>query len=65
MVIDIDALRRDLIDYYGTAMTSGFPMAMMNLSKVENASPEELVSIARANGFDLSKYQVYDREEER
>ena len=65
MTIDVDALRRDLIDYYGSAMFSGMPAAMMDLTKVENASPEELVSIARTNGFDLSKYQVYDREEER
>ena len=65
MVIDIDALRRDLIDYYGSAMFSGMHAAMMDLTKVENASPEEVVEIALENHFDLSKYQVYDREEER
>ena len=46
-------------------MFSGMPAAMMDLTKVENASPEEVVEIALENHFDLSKYQVYDREEER
>ncbi len=63
MTIDIDELRSDLIDYFGTAMSSGMPVAIIDLSKVENASPEELVKIAIANGFDISKYQVNDRDE--
>ena len=58
MTIDIEALRRDLADYFGTAAFSGMPMAMMDLSRVENASPEELVRIAQKNGFDLTKYRV-------
>jgi len=63
MTIDIDELRNDLIDYFGTAMSSGMSVAIIDLSKVENASPEELVKIAIANGFDISKYQVNDRDE--
>ncbi len=55
MNIDIERLRRDLIDYFGTAM-SMFPVAMMELSQVENASPEKLIEIARKNGFDLRDY---------
>ena len=58
MTIDIEALRRDLEDYFGTAAFSGLPMAIMDLSKVENASSEELVRIAVKNGFDLTKYRV-------
>ena len=42
--IDFERLREDLIDYFGTAMMQ-FPMAMMDLSKVENASCEELIMI--------------------
>ena len=42
--IDIEKLRDDLIDYYGTAM-SFHPMAMMDLSKVKNADPDELIEI--------------------
>lgn len=55
MNIDIERLRRDLIDYFGTAM-SVLPTAMMELSQVENASPEKLIEIAWKNGFDLRKY---------
>lgn len=58
MTINVEALRRDLEDYFGTAAFSGLLMAMMDLSRVENASPEELVRIAQKNGFDLTKYRV-------
>ena len=55
MNIDIERLRRDLIDYFGTAM-SVFPVAMMELSQAEKASPEKLIEIAKKNGFDLRDY---------
>ena len=54
--IDTDRLRRDLMDYYGTAMFSGFPMAVVDLSRIERASDEELIEIAHKNGVDLSEY---------
>ena len=57
MTIDVDKLRRDLMDYFGSAMQY-YPQAVIELSKVESASPEELVNIALANGFDLSDYEV-------
>ena len=34
------------------------PMAVMDLTKVEKASPEELVDIAQDNGFNLEDYQI-------
>ena len=55
MNIDYEKLRSDLIDYYGTAI-SFHPMALMDVSKVKNADPKELVEIALKNGFDLEKY---------
>lgn len=54
-MIDYEKLRKALIDYYGTAVILN-PMAMVDLLKVQNASDEELVEIARRNGFDLTKY---------
>ena len=51
-----DALRADLIDYFGTAMFGASPLAMMELSRVENATGDELIHIAENNGFDLNKY---------
>ena len=56
MLINIDKLKRDLIDYYGTAAFSGMPAAMIDVFDVENASPEKLVELARHAGFDLRNY---------
>lgn len=56
--IDIEKLREDLIDYYGTAMFNASPLAVMELTKVENATPEELIQIALKNKIDLSNYQI-------
>ena len=60
MRINIEALRQDLIDYFGTAMM-GNPIALMELVKVEQASPEELVKIAEDNNFDLEDYKIYEK----
>ena len=56
--IDVDRLRRDLKDYYGTAMFNSSPLAVMELSKVERASDHEIVEMARENGVDLRKYII-------
>lgn len=56
-MIDIERLRDDLIDYFGTAMFYN-PAAMMDLEKVRKASDEELIEIAKNNGFDLDKYRI-------
>ena len=57
-IIDYERLRRDLIDYFGSAMFSGMPMAIVDLSDVEMASYEELLMIAQRNSFDLREYQI-------
>ena len=54
--IDIERLRRDMEDYYGSAMFNGFPMAIMDLSRIESLSDRELVELAQKNGVDLRKY---------
>ena len=54
--IDVNSLRRDMEDNYGTAMFNGFPMAVVDLAKVERMSDRELVETAQKNGMDLSKY---------
>ena len=56
--IDVCRLRRDMKDYYGTAMFNASPLAVMELTKVENATPEELIQIALKNKIDLSNYQI-------
>ena len=54
--INIEKLRRDLIDYFGSASFNGFPIAAMELISVENASDEKLINIAINNNFDLNEY---------
>lgn len=56
--IDVNRLRRDMKDYYGTAMFNGFPMAVMDLSKVERLSDRDLIELAQKNGMDLRKYII-------
>lgn len=57
VTIDIERLRSDLMDYFGSAMMI-FPLAVMDLTEVEKASPEELLILARRNGFDLNDYVI-------
>ena len=54
---DFESLRSDLMDNYGTAMCSGFPMAVMDLGRVERASESELLQIAQKEGYNLNKYK--------
>ena len=56
MEYDYVSLRDDLLDYFGTATFSSFPMSMVDLSHVDRASNEQLLHIAMQNGFDLNKY---------
>ena len=54
---DVNRLRKDMQDDYGTAMMNGFPAAMIDLSKVERASDEELLRMAQEQGVDLGRYE--------
>ncbi len=56
--IDIDALRVYLLDYCGTAMFSGFPVAVLDVTDIERASGEELCRIAERLGVDLRRFVV-------
>lgn len=60
ITIDVDALREDLKDYYGSAMQYE-PAAVMDLIKVERASDSEIVKIAQDNHFNLFDYEVKGR----
>lgn len=54
--IDVDKLRQDLIDYFTSAMFMVSPVALVDLTEVENASDEKVIKIALDNGFDLHNY---------
>jgi len=47
----IEDVRDALRDYYGTAMVSGFPMAGMDLARVDSMSDEEVLRDAYKNGL--------------
>ena len=56
-MIDVERLRKDLIDYFGAAMMY-YPQTMINLSEVENADYNSLIDIALRNGFNLDNYRI-------
>ena len=58
VTIDVDRLRRDIKDYYGTAMFNTSPISVMDLSQIERASDLEIIEIAQRNGIDISDYIV-------
>lgn len=58
MVINIEDLRKDLIDYFTSAMFMVSPSAMMDVQRVEQASSEELIEIAQQCKFDIDKYII-------
>jgi hypothetical protein len=57
--IDIEKLREDLIEYFTIAMYMVSPIALVDLSEVENANDEEIIKIAIENKFDLNKYMKW------
>ena len=46
---DAEELREKLKDYYGTAMVSGNPMAVIDLARIENMNAEEIQREAQKN----------------
>ena len=54
-----EQLRKDLIDYYCSAMFMGFGSAMINILDIEKATEEQLLIIAEREHFDLRKYTTY------
>ena len=46
----IDQLRKQLEDYYGTAMQE-FPMAVLDLSDIEQMTDEEVIDEAKRLGW--------------
>ena len=54
--IDVDRLRDDLIDYFTGAYFNVSPVAVIDMTEVENASDYEVIKIASQNGFNLLNY---------
>lgn len=58
ITIDIDRLRSDLEDYYGTGAFSGMPAMMMEVIDIQRMSDEEVAQKAIEMRIDLSQYQI-------
>ena len=57
MNVDIERLRQDLIDYFGS-VTPIYSMVIMDVINMENADIYKLIEIAKNNGFDLNNYII-------
>lgn len=55
MELNYEKLRRDIMEYYGTAF-GDFPIALIDVISVERASDEELFEIAQKLKLDLREY---------
>ncbi len=51
--IDIDALRDYLMDCCGSAIFSGFPVAIIDVAEIESTDGHELCQIAEQFGVNL------------
>lgn len=56
--IDTDKLRDYLEDYCGTAASSGFPVALLDVRDIENMDGYELCEKAEDLGIDLERFRV-------
>lgn len=57
MNYDYERLRKDLVEYFGSALAYN-PMAIMDVNRVQNATNIELEEIARKNKITLSDYVI-------
>lgn len=54
--INVDKLRQDLTDHYGTGACAGMPAMMMEVIDTSRASDAQVIEKAAREGFNLSKY---------
>jgi len=57
-LFDVELLRKDLINYYGSASMYN-PNAMADLLEIERLNDNELVEFAIDHDIDLSKYMYF------
>ena len=58
MDIDYERLRKDIIEFYeGAFFAGGFGAAMFDITKVYNASNNELIRIAQKLNINLNNYK--------
>ena len=55
-MLDIERLRTDLSDYYGTGALSGLSAMSVECLDIQYMSDEQLVCLAERSGFDIEEY---------
>lgn len=55
-----EALRSYLLDLCGTAASSGFGPALLDVADIEHASADELLRIAERMGIDIGMFEEGD-----
>lgn len=55
---DIERLKSDLADEFKAADNSGFPVAMVDIFDLDNATDEEVIGKALNMGYDLDSYRI-------
>ena len=55
---DIDSIRDDLEDYFGTAMVNSSPFAMVDLIDLSTKSDYEILSMAINMGINIDNYRI-------
>ena len=59
MIIDIDKLRKDMLDNcYALFFASDIIAALAETPDIERDSDEELIEMAQKQGIDLRKYEI-------
>ncbi len=62
MNINFEQLRKDIINYYeGAFFVGGFGAAIFDISKIYNASNEELINIANELNININNYIIKNR----
>lgn len=60
--LDVELLRRDLMNHYGVRDFQGYEGALEDLIAVDKAPAEELIIHAKKEGFDIESYYRSDRQ---
>ena len=59
MIIDIDKLRKDMLDNcYGAFLVGDLGGALAESADIEQSTDEELIEMAKKQGVDLKRYEV-------
>lgn len=56
--VDVEELRRYLIDYCGTAALNGFPASILDVAAIESLDAYSLCKVAEQMGVDINRFRL-------